>query len=170
MKTTIIKLHIATIIALYPTSGFSHGGEDHIKTPPKEVVKHQRTKSDALKEAYQKINDAYLVDIKPIFEKKCFDCHGDLKKSPWYYKVPGIKQMIDYDMKEAKEHIDMRQDFPFISHENPLKDLKSIKEIGEEGGMPPLRYILGHWDARLSEAEKKSIVTWSSESIKRLQP
>ncbi len=170
MKTTIIKLHLVTITVFTPTWVFSHGGENHVKSI---VKKEPQTKSqdiDTRKEAYQKINDAYLVDIKPIFEKKCFDCHGDLKKSPWYYKVPGIKQMIDYDMREAKEHIDMRKDFPFVSHESPLKDLKSIKEIGLEGGMPPLRYILGHWDARLSEAEKKSIVKWSSESIKRLQP
>ena len=34
--------------------------------------------------------------------------------------------------------------------------------------MPPLRYILGHWDAKLSDDEKKRLVKWSSESIQLL--
>ncbi|HIM93564.1 MAG TPA: cytochrome C, partial [Campylobacterales bacterium] len=29
--------------------------------------------------------------MKPIFENKCFDCHGTLGTYPWYYKIPGIK-------------------------------------------------------------------------------
>ena len=118
---------------------------------------------------YSEINKTYLMDIKPIFEKKCFDCHADIKDIPWYYRIPGVKQMMDKDIREAKEHIDMRKDFPFISHESPLDDLKSIKKVGTEGGMPPLRYILANWDARLTDEEKKKLIEWADRSIELLE-
>jgi len=60
-------------------------------------------------------------------------------------------------LKRQKKHLDISKDFPFISHETPLKDLKSLRFIGLKGGMPPLRYILGHWKSTLNDDEKKSL-------------
>jgi len=168
MKRTTANKNIAYfILAFYPVLVLAHGDVIHEKKVEKTIVVKETGSMKKL--TYKKINKTYLSDIKPIFEKKCFDCHAELKKKPWYYKVPGVKPMIDKDISEAKEHIDMRQDFPFVSHESPLDDLKSIKKIGLEGGMPPLRYILAHWDSRLTDAEKKKLVNWATQSIKLLK-
>ncbi|DAB27918.1 MAG: hypothetical protein A2513_09160 [Sulfurimonas sp. RIFOXYD12_FULL_33_39] len=118
---------------------------------------------------YEVINSSYIAKIKPILEKKCFDCHSDATKFPWYYKIPGFKQMIDYDIKKAKKHIDMSKDFPFISHNTPLKDLESLRDVVIENDMPPLRYIIAHWDARLTKSEREAIVKWSEESMSKLR-
>lgn len=59
--------------------------------------------------------------------------------------------MIDKDRREAKKHINMDKYFLFISHESPLNDLQVLKKIGIEGSILPLRYILGHWDSRLTD-------------------
>jgi len=118
---------------------------------------------------YEVINKSYIANIKPILEKKCFDCHSNATKFPWYYKIPGFKQMIDYDIKKAKRNIDMSKDFPFISRNTPLKDLNSLREIIIENDMPPLRYIIAHWDARLTKSERETIVKWSEESISKLR-
>ncbi|MFA5426597.1 MAG: heme-binding domain-containing protein [Sulfurimonas sp.] len=139
---------------------------------------HEDNSADALKKEtnvdknlpiYELINSSYLADIKPILEKKCFDCHSNATKFPWYYKIPGFKQMIDYDIKKAKRHIDMSKDFPFISHNTPLKDLNSLREIIIENDMPPLRYVIAHWDSRLTKSEREAIVKWSDESISKLR-
>ena len=140
----LMRKDIMIILLISPTLVLSHGGNEH-EEKQKTVVK----KEDNNIKIYKTINSEYIKDIKPIFKKKCFDCHGAATKFPWYYKIPGVKQMIDYDIKEAKEHLDMSKDFPFISHETPLKDLESLKEVSVENDMPPLRYILGHWDASL---------------------
>lgn len=154
-----------------PSYLVSHGAEQH------ETVQDQIDKFNAAQPTYKKkfdevyvnINTQYIKHVKPIFEKKCFDCHGDTTKYPWYYALPGIKQMIDHDIKEAKEHIDMSKDFPFLSHKTPLKDLQSLRKIGLKGGMPPLRYILGHWDSRLTQDEKRLIIQWTEDSMKILE-
>ncbi len=77
--------------------------------------------------------------------------------------------MIDYDIKKAKRHINMSKDFPFISHNTPLKDLESLREVVIENEMPPLRYVIAHWDARLSKSERETIIKWSEESISKLR-
>ncbi|MDD5160764.1 MAG: heme-binding domain-containing protein [Sulfuricurvum sp.] len=156
---TIALLSISLFL---PAIVFGHG-DHHDEMKSKEMVSNQTV------HAYETINSEYIKSIKPIIEKKCFDCHGNTTQYPWYYKVPGIKQMIDYDVKEAKKHLDMSKNFPFISHATPLKDLESIKKVTIEGDMPPLRYVLGHWDSRLSESEKQTIVTWSKNSIATLK-
>lgn len=153
---TMIMFFVGVII---PSSVFGHGDDHDDEMKSKEIVSNQTV------HVYETINSEYVKSVKTIFEKKCFDCHGNTTQYPWYYKVPGIKQMIDYDVKEAKKHLDMSKNFPFISHTTPLKDLKSIKEVTEEGDMPPLRYVLGHWNSRLSESEKQSILTWSKASV-----
>ena len=71
-------------------------------------------------------------------------------------------------MKEAKKHLDMSKDFPFLSHETPLKDLESLKEVIEESDMPPFQYVLGHWDSRLTKEEEKKLYQWVEDSLKKL--
>jgi hypothetical protein len=145
-----------------PSLLLAHGDEIHTSNDEKrETQRADETASDELLLRYKMINRAYLAEIKPIFKKKCFDCHSNRTNYPWYYGVPGIKQMIDKDIKEGRSHINFSRDFPFISHETPMNDLKSLREIGLEGGMPPLGYMLGHWESRLSDEDKAAIVRWS---------
>ncbi|MCF6244034.1 MAG: heme-binding domain-containing protein [Sulfurovum sp.] len=193
MKYTLIKVHLYIALFTFSTSLlFSHGGEKHEKKNITEVSTQKDTPvsqvqitsikslenepqvnvptiEETKKAIFKEINSAYLSEIKPIFEKKCFDCHGTLQNKPWYYNIPPISYMIQKDIEEAKEHMDMTKDFPFISHDTPYNDLKSIKEIGLKGGMPPLKYIIGHWDARLTDSDKKALVQWSQSAMQKLK-
>lgn len=165
MKNSIKKTVYLLVLAS-PFTLLSHGGNTHENTETKTIT----IKTVASKKVdYSSIAAAYQTDIKPIFKAKCFDCHSTQTVYPWYYKIPGVKQMIEYDIREAKKHLDMTQDFPFISHETPFKDLKSIQEEIEEDAMPPLKYLLGHWDARLTPAEKEKVSRWTTKSIQLLK-
>ena len=158
-----MKIILLFIISL-PVLLFSHGNEKHEdKQQNKEVTPTKITSKEL------QVNKAYLKDIKPIFVVKCFDCHSNQPKYPAYYKIPGVQQLIDKDIKEAKKHIDFSKDFPFISHDTPLNDLKSLKQISLNGGMPPLRYILGHWDSKLSSDDKKKLLQWTNKAIELLE-
>ena len=163
-----LKQNSILLFLLFPLFLMGHGGNKH----EEKVIVVQATEtvveSNATKENFKAINTSYLQNIKPIFEVKCFDCHGTIETYPWYYNVPGIKQLMDWDMEEAKKHLDMSKDFPFVSHETPLKDLKSLKEVIEEGDMPPIQYVLGHWNSRLTKEEKKKLDEWVDASIKTL--
>lgn len=114
------------------------------------------------------INKAYLKDVKPIFKKSCFDCHSNTTHYPWYYKIPGIKQLIDRDIIEAKTHFDFSQDYPFISHDSQINDLLALSKSIKEENMPPFEYVLMHNETKISAEEKNIIEAWIKQSLKKL--
>ena len=168
------------IIGMSVIPAFSHGTVKHDSNKGTPSEKTEILKNDSIKEVskekivnleknYEKINEAYLKNIKSIFQAKCFNCHSSTTKYPFYYKIPGITQMIDKDIKEARKHIDFSNNFPFLSHETPINDMKSLKKIALEGGMPPFKYILGHWDSKLTEEDKKALLNWTEKAIDILE-
>lgn len=113
------------------------------------------------------VNELYLIDIKPIFEMKCLPCHGATSESnlPWYYPIPGAKQLIDEDIAEAQKHVDMSNDFPFGGHGDAAADLNAIKKSIDEGDMPPFRYRLMHWGSAINSNDKEKIFRWIEQSL-----
>ena len=155
------SLLLVLFLNLYTILVFAHGDKPHKVTESKEnTVVVESTGS-----ANQEINDNYLKYVKPIFQMKCMDCHGSGNEKPWYYALPGSKQLMDSDIEEAKEHMDMTNDFPFGGHGEPGEDLESLEESIKEETMPPWQYKLMHWSSTLTEPEKDTIKKWIKESL-----
>jgi hypothetical protein len=112
------------------------------------------------KTSLEEINERYLKDVKPIFERTCFNCHSSRTRLPWYQKVPGVKQLIQSDIHEAKMHLDMESDFPFLSHATPLEDLTAIDKEIQNNDMPPFRYRIMHSQSSLTDVEKEKVRQW----------
>jgi uncharacterized membrane protein len=149
-------------IVLFQTLAFAHQGHEHAHS------NHERM-SDASAAVFKKIGGSYTKNIRPIFLRKCMDCHSDQTKWPWYYKIPGVKQAIDRDISEAREHLDFSNGFPFKSHASPSEDLAAIRDSINNDSMPPFSYRLFHWSSFLTEAEKKIILNWVKESEGQLK-
>lgn len=108
----------------------------------------------------QAISVDFQNSVKPIFEAKCIACHGQVATLPWYSSFPFAKNLIQRDLVQAKEHLDMSTGFPFGGHGSDMEDLEAIRESVDAGDMPPLRYKLLHWSARVSQEERSAIVAW----------
>lgn len=149
--------------------GWSDIGGHHDKQK-KEKEGHSKTEPfKHTKEQLSAINSTYLTTVKPIFKQKCLDCHGSGNKMPWYFSIPGPRQLMNRDIQEAKEHLDMSNDFPFMGHgSSPKEDLEEIKKVIEEDSMPPWQYKMIHWNSSLTEGEKKSVLGWVVKSTKIL--
>lgn len=78
-----------------------------------------------------------MLSIAPIFEGKCLACHSDQSKFSRYYKVAAVKQLIDDDIAEAREHMGMSKGYPFNSRHDIDRDLEALSEEIGEGKMPP---------------------------------
>lgn len=157
-----MKIFICIVlILLVDGQTYAHQGNDH----------SQNNFVNENKDAnfLEKIGESYQKNVSHIFQVKCLDCHGEAKKMPWYYSVPGAKQLMNNDMAEAKEHLDMRDGFPFKGHGSPIEDLKAILEVTQKDEMPPFRYRIMHWSSRLSNEEKRLIKIWVKDSLKLLQ-
>lgn len=166
----------ATLFLFFTVPASAHGGEEHGKggappAPADQPVAAPTGQSVAVPAdaaALNVINNRYLRDVRPIFKRACFNCHSEQIRYPSYYVIPGVRQLIDWDIREAREHMDMNADFPFKGHGTPLKDLKAILEEVKEGGMPPIYYKILHWKERLTDDEELIIQRWAAEGIKLL--
>ncbi len=148
------------ILFAFNASVFGHAGHGHDKA----LVAKLKSSGNP---RFAEINKSYLEKVRPIFEKKCFDCHSDKTRYPWYYRVPGFHQYMSGDVEEGREHIDMSGDFPFRGHGTPREDLVAIAKVASEQTMPPTCYCLLH-KARLTSAETSAIVEWANNGIRTL--
>ena len=149
------KALLTLLFALTCTFAFAHSGETHVESS---VVKNEKAYAQA--KAYTQAKMEYDKRIKPIFQEKCYDCHGSGNKLPWYANWPLISRLIQSDIKNAKEHIDMTKGFPFAGHGTNLGDLEALLKSVEKGDMPPLRYRIMHWDTDLTEEEVRVVKHW----------
>ncbi len=114
---------------------------------------------------YGFINKAYTQRFKTLMQPCCYDCHSDQADYPWYHSIPGIGGMIDGHIEEAREHLDLSNDFPFAGYESQTKALEEIKEEIEEGEMPLLSYRMLHWGSTIDGDERDSLFAWADAAI-----
>lgn len=167
MKCITVTLMLVVIPAIL----LAHGNEKHSKgnKSVEGASSQMETMQQKMTGHLAFINKKYQSDVKGIFKQKCFDCHGTPDQYPWYYAVPGIKQIMDYDIREAKKHLEMSKGFPFGGHGDPASDLKSLKKSVNKGSMPPLRYWIVQPGTRLNSHDKEVIIRWIDQSLDRLE-
>ncbi|MBD3233296.1 MAG: hypothetical protein GF315_06185 [candidate division Zixibacteria bacterium] len=164
-KTSINQIIPICIILILTVSviGIGNGdaghGDEVERTEPSDSVE-QLSRS----ELYSRIDSGYQ-ELKPIFERGCYDCHTYNTEYPWYHKLPIAKQIIDGDIEEGRGELLIGGGFPFKSDRKPGKDLVVIKEVLQEDEMPLWQYELLHWDAEPSEEEVDSIINWIDNSL-----
>lgn len=165
-KTRITRIMLIKTLVVFlmvvAGSQFSdaHGGNTH----GKKEKRKQTAITQNEKRTFIKINGNYIKQVKPIFVMKCLDCHGVGNRLPWYFRLPLAKQIMEYDMSEAKKHMDMSKDFPFTGHGTPLEDLVGLAEVVNGGDMPPWQYKLIHWRSSLTQNEKLVVLKWIKDS------
>lgn len=151
-----------TFMLICADSARAHQGENH-------EIKPAAPEKPFPEEQLKAINKNYLNSVKAIFKRSCFDCHSSTTNFPWYSNLPGAKQLIQSDIKEAKAHMDKSEDFPFKGHGSPKEDLEAIKKAVVDGSMPPFRYRVMHPGSKLSADEIKAIQEWVDSSLKLLE-
>jgi len=81
----------------------------------------------------------------------CFDCHSNETAVPWYGQVAPFRWLIANHVDEGRENLN----FSDTSSEYDLESM--IKEI-RHGEMPTWDYKLLHARARLSQAQRDSLI------------
>jgi len=160
---------LAVVVALWtpPVVLVADDGEDDVDTqmeqPP--VSDPVDSLTDSI---YLLINTTYQ-DIRPIFERSCFDCHSSFTDFPWYHNLPLIGGMLDHHVEEGREHLDLTGDFPFGGSGGQAQLLNEIKEEIEDGEMPLWSYRLLHWGTAIEGERRDSLFEWIDASLKLLQ-
>jgi hypothetical protein len=162
----VAVLTIPGLLAFFVShSGFAHQGHHH--PGPEAKTAMTRTTDVA---GVRQIEKEYSRKIAPIFKNSCMDCHSAQTRYPWYHKIPGIKQLLDSDISEARHHLDFTDGYPFKSHASPVEDLDAIAESVQKQSMPPWSYRVMHSDSAMTDEEKKAVLDWVETSKALLKP
>lgn len=96
-------------------------------------------------------------ELTNILQTACYDCHSNETTYPWYASIAPVNYWLDGHVEHGREHLNFSEwnTYPIADQRHAAKE---IVEVVEKKEMPMLFYWLIHWDAKLTDAERKVIV------------
>ncbi len=82
----------------------------------------------------------------------CYDCHSNESEWPVYSYVAPMSWLVRNDVENGRDKLN------FSTWDRDASEAKDAAETVQDGSMPPRQYALVHPDARLSAAEKATLV------------
>ncbi|MFD0837047.1 heme-binding domain-containing protein [Mariniflexile aquimaris] len=110
--------------------------------------------------------DAFLAetnppeDVKLILKESCYDCHSDVTRYPWYNNITPVNYWLAAHVNDGKKHFNVSN---WVGNSVKRKDHKfeELIEMVEEKEMPLKSYTWTHTEAKLTDAQIKSVVDWA---------
>lgn len=98
-------------------------------------------------------------DVENIFQSACYDCHSNETTYPWYSNIQPVGWWMQDHIDEARGDINFSvwADYPA---EDVDHNLEEIAEEVEDGGMPLDSYTWAHSEARLTDQQRETLVSW----------
>ncbi|MCR9262757.1 MAG: heme-binding domain-containing protein [Flavobacteriaceae bacterium] len=100
------------------------------------------------------------TEVKQILKSTCYDCHSGNTVYPWYNNVAPVSYWLDHHVQEGKEELNF-SDWGNYSDKKKDHKLEELVEEVKKGKMPLKEYTWTHKEARLTEAQKKSLLDWA---------
>ncbi len=91
------------------------------------------------------------AEARRIAVSACYDCHSNETHWPWYSHVAPLAWLVQDDVEEGRDELN-------FSEWDRRHDADDLVESVTGGSMPPRPYQLLHPSARLSEAEKATLL------------
>jgi hypothetical protein len=91
-------------------------------------------------------------EVRDLTVRACYDCHSNETEWPWYSKVAPMRWLVYRDTMEGREHLN------FSEFDRPQDDAEEAAEMVETEEMPLPIYLPLHPEARLTDAERQTLV------------
>ncbi len=107
------------------------------------------------------IRHVYSVpeDVHQILTGKCYDCHSNNTRYPWYFNVQPIGWWLAAHVHDGKEHLNFSE-FKTYDAKERTHQFEEIMEVVEDRSMPLKAYIWLHPESRLSDQDESTIRAW----------
>ena len=133
-----------------------------------QFVRPARVNKPIASEQTLETNAQVPEDIQRIFQKSCNDCHTNQTNWRWYSEIAPMSWGMVEHVEEGRTELNFSE---WASYETPRKrrKLDEICEQVQTKEMPLNQYVWVHWDAKLSDAEIKSVCDWTEAERARLE-
>lgn len=111
-----------------------------------------------------KTGDALADRAVAILEQKCAICHTRTDVTlPFYAMFPIAKQLTRYDIETGTKHVSFSREFMPEEEGVPVSEatLAKVEYVLADGSMPPLRYLILHWNHGLTADEEQALLAWT---------
>jgi hypothetical protein len=98
-------------------------------------------------------------ELHKTFIKKCYDCHSNQTKYPWYFNIQPIAWWLAHHIDEGRGELNFSA-FKTYDQKKANHKLEEIGEVIEEGEMPLTSYTLIHTDTNITPEDKQAINAW----------
>lgn len=98
--------------------------------------------------------------VRSRLESSCYDCHSNQTVWPWYSHVAPVSWLVYRDVRKARDELNFSLWDEYTDRRRDHK-LEEIEEKVSEGEMPLKIYLPLHPDARLSDADRQTLVDWA---------
>lgn len=98
--------------------------------------------------------------IASILQTSCYDCHSVETRYPWYSRVAPVSWLVAKDVREGRDEMNLSE-WTDLAKRKKIKNLENIKDEVLEGHMPMPIYLVVHWDAKLTDEQRKQIADWA---------
>lgn len=98
-------------------------------------------------------------DVQNVLKTSCYDCHSNNTKYPWYNKIQPAAWFMEEHIADGKKELNFSE-FGDYSKRRQKSKLKSIVSQVKSEEMPLPSYTYIHWDAKLSDTQKKLLEDW----------
>lgn len=116
-----------------------------------------------------KQNPVALAAYNVLTEARCDYCHATGRDLPFYFKLPLANQLMEKDLHEGLRHFRIEPVLNAFNEGKPPTEeqLSRIEEVITQNRMPPTMYLLMHWHAHLSDAERQAVLRWVEETRRK---
>ena len=108
------------------------------------------------------------ANVDSILMKACNDCHTNNTRYPWYNNIQPVAWWLNHHVDEGKEELNF-DEFATYAAARKYDKIKETKKEVDEGEMPISSYTLVHAEARLKDAEKQALTSWSENIRKQME-
>jgi hypothetical protein len=107
------------------------------------------------------ISDVYAIppDLHQTLVKKCYDCHSNNTRYPWYFNIQPIGWWLAAHVHDGKEHLNFSE-FRNYTPERASHKLEELMEVVEDRSMPLQAYTVFHEDTGLTPQDEAAVKAW----------
>lgn len=98
--------------------------------------------------------------VLAVLERRCFDCHSNRNRWPWYGYVAPFSWLIEFHMNEAREHLNFST-WNLYDEEERNEIIEEVWDEVDLGNMPPNYYRFLHPAAALSQSDRELLENWA---------
>lgn len=99
-------------------------------------------------------------NVQALLKKSCNDCHSNTTNYPWYSYIQPSASFLENHITVGRNKVNFSV-WKTYDAKKQRRKLAEVCEEVQEKSMPLPSYLWIHWNAKLSDADVKTICDWT---------